>query len=127
MAKQIAGATPEVAVPLPPPRRAPRPECRSTICRGKDRGCRRDRRRGEQRADPIPPRYPAAAGENCLRCHSEKAKGGLRLNAPEAARQGGDSGEPALVAGQPDKSLMIALIESADEDERMPPKGDARG
>jgi len=63
--------------------------------------------------------------ERCLSCHGKKAKGGLRLNSLARAMLGGDSGLPAVVPHQPLDSLMIQLISSDDEDERMPPSGTA--
>ena len=61
--------------------------------------------------------------EHCYECHSQasgKAKGGLRLDTREALRTGGDSG-PALVAGDPDASLLLQAIEHRDPDLAMPP------
>jgi hypothetical protein len=46
--------------------------------------------------------------ERCQRCHStqKKQKGGLLLDARTALLKGGDSG-PAVVPGEPDRSLLI--------------------
>ena len=63
--------------------------------------------------------------ETCYKCHShdaDKIKGGLLLDSHEAAMKGGDTG-PALVPGQPDKSLLITAIRYTDPDLQMPPKG----
>lgn len=38
--------------------------------------------------------------------------------------KGGESGKPAVVAGDPDKSLLIEAIRYRNEDLRMPPKGE---
>ncbi|MAV36232.1 MAG: hypothetical protein CMJ59_12335 [Planctomycetaceae bacterium] len=57
----------------------------------------------------------------CYACHSAAAaeiKGGLRLDSRPAMRRGGDSG-PAVVAGQPERSLLIAAIKR--ESLEMPP------
>lgn len=62
--------------------------------------------------------------EHCYRCHEEKAKGGLRLNSLEAARQGGESGKPAIVPGKPEESRLLALVHPEAGDEIMPPKGE---
>jgi hypothetical protein len=35
---------------------------------------------------------------------------------------GGDSGQPAIVRGEPDKSLIIQSIRHDDADKAMPPK-----
>ncbi len=61
--------------------------------------------------------------ERCFKCHNEKAKGGLRLDEPEAFLAGGDSGAALVVPGKPGESLLYQLVTSAEEDDRMPPKG----
>jgi len=54
----------------------------------------------------------------CTMCHgSRRQEGGLDLRTPAAMQQGGASG-PALVAGDPDASLMIQRVES----EACPPR-----
>jgi hypothetical protein len=63
--------------------------------------------------------------ERCFSCHGKKAKGGLRLDSLETAVLGGDSGLPALVPYQSSESLLMQLIASDNEDERMPPSGDS--
>jgi mono/diheme cytochrome c family protein len=62
--------------------------------------------------------------ESCFRCHGDKEKGGLRLNSREAALGAGDSEIPAVVPGDLAASELIARVRSADEEFRMPPKGD---
>lgn len=58
----------------------------------------------------------------CYDCHSEKKqKGSLRLDNISYILSGGDSG-PALVAGDPAKSLMIEAVHFKDPDFEMPPK-----
>src|SRR5688572_5331745 len=47
--------------------------------------------------------------ENCASCHGNGAAGGLRLDSREAALEGGKSG-PAIVPGDPDKSLLMAAV-----------------
>jgi mono/diheme cytochrome c family protein len=62
---------------------------------------------------------------NCYKCHSSQAaklKGGLSLEYHESILKGGDSG-PALVPGNPDKSLLIKAVRYVDADLQMPPKG----
>ena len=44
-----------------------------------------------------------------LSCHGTTASGGLRLDSREALLKGGKSG-PAIVVGDPDKSLLIAAV-----------------
>jgi hypothetical protein len=56
----------------------------------------------------------------CLACHNVKTKeGALVLENVDAILKGGDSG-PAVVAGQPDESLLTKLAARADEP-AMPP------
>jgi cytochrome c553 len=60
--------------------------------------------------------------DNCYRCHSteaEKHKGGLRLDSRDAIRKGGDTG-PAVVPGNPKKSLLLKAIRHEDEKLKMP-------
>jgi mono/diheme cytochrome c family protein len=62
----------------------------------------------------------------CYDCHSkgaDKVRGGLLLDTREAILHGGNSG-PALVAGNPNESLLIKAIRYTDEDLQMPPKGE---
>ena len=60
--------------------------------------------------------------EHCYRCHSaesKKLKGGLRLDTRRAIRRGGESGDPSVVPGEPEKSLLLAALRY--EDLEMPP------
>ncbi len=60
--------------------------------------------------------------EHCFDCHSgSKTKGGLSLDSKNGWQKGGDSG-PALLPGNPDKSLLIEAVRYHDEDSAMPPK-----
>jgi hypothetical protein len=60
--------------------------------------------------------------ERCLECHGEKkAKGGLRLDTRDGWAAGGDSG-PAVIPGEPDKSLLITAVRYTDRDLQMPEK-----
>ena len=48
--------------------------------------------------------------DNCIDCHSaDLQEGGLRLDSRAALLKGGDSG-PALVPGDPDKSILIQVV-----------------
>jgi mono/diheme cytochrome c family protein len=59
--------------------------------------------------------------EKCHKCHDDaKAKGGLRLTSRANILQGGDNG-PAIVAGKPDASLLLAAVRQSGE-LKMPPK-----
>src|SRR4051812_26387709 len=63
--------------------------------------------------------------ERCYKCHSatsEKLKGSLLLDTREGMLKGGESGKPAVVPGQPNKSLLIEAIQYKNEDLQMPPK-----
>lgn len=57
----------------------------------------------------------------CFRCHGEKEKGGLKLDSPEALRTPGDSGESAVVPGDPESSLLLLRVRGDEAGERMPP------
>jgi hypothetical protein len=61
--------------------------------------------------------------EHCYACHSTSsglAEGGLRLDSREGWQRGGSSG-PVIVPGVPNRSLLVALVNHADPDRRMPP------
>lgn len=67
--------------------------------------------------------------ESCYPCHSEakgKSKGSLTLDTRDALLKGGATG-PALIAGDPDKSLLIQAVRYTDEDLQMPPLKDGQG
>ena len=65
--------------------------------------------------------------EKCYDCHSVKAaeqsklKGGLYIDVREGLLRGGDSG-PAVIPGQPEKSLLMQVIRHEIIDMQMPPK-----
>jgi len=60
----------------------------------------------------------------CFDCHKGgKAKGGLKLDALGDALKGGDSGDPAIAPRHPEKSEVIARVNSDDVESVMPPKG----
>jgi len=59
----------------------------------------------------------------CWSCHSEQAKGGLRLDSRARALQGGDLGV-VIVPGKPAESLLVkAIRHQAGPDLEMPPNG----
>ena len=71
----------------------------------------------EQQAQPI-------LADNCYKCHShqaDKIKGDFLLDSREALLKGGETG-PAVVPGEPEKSLLIKAVRHIDEDLQMPPK-----
>ncbi len=62
---------------------------------------------------------------NCYQCHSGSAnplKGGLELDWKGGWEKGGDSG-PAIVPGDPDKSLLIEAVRYTNPGLHMPPPG----
>ncbi len=63
--------------------------------------------------------------EHCYSCHSaeaKKLKGNLYLDSKAGWQKGGDSGEPAIIPGKPEESLLIRSIQHLQEDLEMPPK-----
>lgn len=66
--------------------------------------------------------------KECYSCHSaeaaktKKLRGGLQLDTREGIRKGGDAG-PAVVPGDPKKSLLIAAMRHEPAVEKMPPNG----
>jgi cytochrome c553 len=57
----------------------------------------------------------------CFKCHGGKKTGNnLRVDRREALLKGGDSG-PAIVAGNPEKSLLIRALRHRDDELKMPP------
>ena len=63
--------------------------------------------------------------ENCYACHSAKLEtpmGGLRIDSHEGLRQGGASG-PAIVPGEPARSLLLKAVSYTDMNLKMPPPG----
>ncbi|NOZ39006.1 MAG: DUF1549 domain-containing protein [Planctomycetes bacterium] len=60
----------------------------------------------------------------CFACHGPDAdEAGLRLHQQATALAELDSGDRAIVPGQPAQSTLLARINSADADLRMPPEG----
>jgi hypothetical protein len=64
--------------------------------------------------------------EKCLGCHgddAEKIKGGYDMRSAESLFRGGDSGQSAVIAGQPDASpLFLSVMRAHDDWDAMPPK-----
>ncbi len=56
---------------------------------------------------------------NCFGCHTNSHLGDLRLDSLEGMKKGGKRG-PALVPGDPDKSLLIKAVRQTDPDLKMP-------
>src|SRR5437868_11535753 len=62
---------------------------------------------------------------NCYDCHTDQRMGGLRVDSREALLKGGRSG-PAIVPGDPDKSLLIQAVRQTSETLKMPKGGRLR-
>lgn len=63
--------------------------------------------------------------ENCWYCHgADEQESGLRLDFRPRLLRGGDSGQPAVVPGAPDKSYLVEVINHVDPDMAMPPDED---
>ncbi|HEY8668153.1 MAG TPA: c-type cytochrome domain-containing protein, partial [Tepidisphaeraceae bacterium] len=59
--------------------------------------------------------------KNCYPCHTGAESGGLRLDSRARLLQGGKSG-PALVPGEPEKSLLLQAVAWQGK-LKMPPSG----
>src|SRR6185295_14729617 len=59
---------------------------------------------------------------NCYSCHTETNLGNLRLDSRESLMKGGTRG-PAVIAGDPEKSLLIQAVRHTDEKLKMPMGG----
>lgn len=65
---------------------------------------------------------PEVITAKCIDCHGEfEQEANLRLDSNLAALTGGDSGEPAIVPGESEKSYVIARVLHKNADQRMPP------
>lgn len=62
---------------------------------------------------------------HCAKCHlGDKRKGGFSMNTREALLEGGENGK-AVILGDAAKSLLLELVTTKDEDDRMPPDGES--
>src|SRR6476620_5219891 len=79
-----------------------------------------ERMAGEPRQTPAPASAPPATevfeatirpilAANCYDCHTDQRMGGLRVDSREALLKGGRTG-PAIVPGDPEKSLRVQAI-----------------
>jgi hypothetical protein len=59
---------------------------------------------------------------SCYACHASTAMGGLRLDSRDAMLKGGSRGT-AVVAGDPEKSLLITAVKQTDAKLKMPMGG----
>lgn len=61
--------------------------------------------------------------KHCAQCHGGvKQRGDLNLTSRTLAMDGGESGEPLVVSGSPQKSELFLRLTHADADLRMPPE-----
>src|SRR5690348_8706286 len=61
----------------------------------------------------------------CYECHGpEKQKGGFRADSKDSIFRAGDSGQKPVVAGDIEKSHLIALVRGDKPDDVMPAKGE---
>lgn len=61
--------------------------------------------------------------QHCYKCHGlETQESGIRFDRRSALLRGGDTGQPAIVAGDPTKSHLLAVL-SPESEARMPPDG----
>src|SRR5438270_9625392 len=82
-------------------------------------------------ADSSPPftEIRAIFAAKCLACHgndTKDLKGDYDLRNRETAIKGGESGETAIVPGEPDKSPLYKAVTWADDALQMPPKENDR-
>ncbi|MEQ9068338.1 MAG: c-type cytochrome domain-containing protein, partial [Gimesia chilikensis] len=87
------------------------------------------------RAAPAPADKPAAGAKidfeksirplfviHCQDCHGPDAReGGLRLTSRKNLLLRNDSGEPAIISGKSDQSVLMHRVASKDDSEQMPP------
>src|SRR6476469_6457229 len=82
-----------------------------------------------QDAAPLFAEVRAIFAAKCLACHGndpKDLKGDYDLRTREAAIKGGESGDAAIVPGQPVKSPLYKAVTWADESLQMPPKENDR-
>src|SRR5206468_12973701 len=59
---------------------------------------------------------------DCLPCHGgKKTSSGLKVDSRAALLKGGDRG-PAIVAGDPDNSLLVQAVRQTHDEVKMPPQ-----
>src|SRR5438067_8651236 len=75
-----------------------------------------------QSADVFEAKVRPILAANCYDCHTDEQMGGLRLDSRDAVLKGGKSG-PAIVPGDPDKSLLIQAVRQTSEKLKMPKGG----
>ena len=73
---------------------------------------------GREKKEFFERRIRPLLAQSCFACHTNSQQGGLRLDSLADILKGGVSG-PALVPGDPDKSLLMGVI----RDGKMPKSG----
>ncbi|TXT34964.1 MAG: signal peptide protein, partial [Planctomycetota bacterium] len=80
----------------------------------------------DQKSEFFVNRVRPLLAEKCWACHGDDAqqlKGGLNLKSRAAMLAGGESEQPAIVAGKPERSpLFLAVTRKSDDWSAMPPK-----
>ena len=62
--------------------------------------------------------------KSCIVCHGpSKQESGYRIDLVDVLLRGGDSGQAAVVPGDPEASHLWQRIVSRDPDQKMPPRG----
>lgn len=62
---------------------------------------------------------------NCLECHDTATlKGGIGLETFYHAHRPTDAGVSLFIPGQPEKSVLLHVVQETDPEKRMPPKGE---
>jgi uncharacterized protein DUF1553/uncharacterized protein DUF1549/cytochrome c len=77
---------------------------------------------GPHTAEFFETRIRPVLAANCYDCHTDQRNGGLRVDSREALLKGGRRG-PAIVPGDPDKSLLIQAVRQTDDKLKMPKGG----
>ncbi|MBB76346.1 MAG: hypothetical protein CMJ75_17715 [Planctomycetaceae bacterium] len=66
----------------------------------------------------------AALVKSCILCHGpSKQESGYRVDLLDVLLRGGESGQPAVIPGNPEASYLWQRIVSQDPDQKMPPRG----
>src|SRR3979411_765910 len=68
----------------------------------------------QEQKDFFENRVRPVLAQNCFACHTNSQMGGLRLDSREGLLKGGKSG-PAVVPGDPGKSVMISAVRQTGE------------
>ena len=77
---------------------------------------------GQEPGDYFESNVRPVLSQNCFACHTASKLGGLQLDTREHLLKGGNSG-PAIVPGDPDRSLLIQVLRHTHERIKMPPQG----